>query len=487
MLSMILKAIRKSTGKVKSYIEMVKDLSNDFSRIGYDKSTEDCNYCERKRKFDLFIYAKIAIRLYYNNVKNITQDLMCNLYNMETNNNITVQAIAKQLKKDDTLKAIANFANMIISESINFGIQDTYIKKLLALLNKKIGVTSLIGTDGTCLNVMPGCTNTLGASSMGNAKKDGTAGSVCIKAHICQDICNDILSVALTGTAGKGVGERNQVNAMDYTGTLAVFDAGYQSEELMSAIAMNGGYFIVKIQNKTTGTILSVNSDTYNNKSVQLKTRELKHVNPRIGEVIDVNVKLSGGTQARVIRYGINSNSSRRSNKKRRNKTIITILTNIKSENISYKTIINIYRLRWRICEIGNKCMKSGDNFQAITSHNANIVSEFICFSLIAFTLKNLEAKILTQICREKKIFTNELKTKIISPLKMHKNSYFIMHEATDSLFYSQDKFMKNIVDIASHKYKYFLLNAPSNEDKEHLRNIYCVIDEIIKTEEMAA
>ncbi len=490
MSAIIVKASEKSTKKEISYEMMSKILASNLSIIKYNEITKDYNYCLRKRKFNLYTYIVICIMLYYNNERNITLDLVCAIYNKETGMNITPQAISKQLKKDETKRAVQKFTNTLLSESVNMGIQDTYIKNLLDLLYQKVGITSILGTDGTCLNVMPGCRETMGASTMGHLREDGTAEKACIKAHISQNITNDIVSATITGTAGKGVGERAQVHPEDYKNMLVLADAGYQSSNLISDFDNNSASFIIKSKSNIIGTIINVNSVIYNNEPVNLRTNILKNASPRINEIIDVDVKLSDGTMVRVIKYAFNANASRRNNNKKTNKKkkkVVVILTNIKSENIKSETIINLYRLRWRICEIGNKCMKGGNYFKPITSHNSNIVSEFICFSLIAFTIKNIEAKIMTKICKEKNLFTKELKTKIISPLKMHKKSHHLMSQITRYLFYNYDKFLKGILDLTINKYKYFTLTAPSKKDKENMRNVYCIIDKIMKTEGMAA
>ncbi len=490
MNDIIVNASEKSTGNEITSEKMSKILASILRREQYNKITENCNYCLRQRKFDLYRFIVICIMLYYNNERNITQDLVCRIYSEETGINITPQAISKQLKKDETIKAVQKFTNIILSEAINIGIQDTYLKNLLDLLYQKIGIKSIVGTDGTCLNVMPGCRETMGASSMGHVREDGTAEKACIKAHASLNIANEIVSVTITGTAGKGVGERAQVHPEDYKDMLVLADAGYQSVNLISDFNKNSAFFIIKSKSNITGTIINVNSVIYNNEPVKLRTSILKNANPRINEIIDADVMLSDGTIVRAIKYAFNKNLSRRNNKNRTNKKekkIVVILTNIKSEKINYETIINLYRLRWRICEIGNKCMKSGNNLKSITSHNPNIINEFICFSLIAYTIKNIEAKIMTKICKEKNLFTKELKTKIISPLKIHKNSHHIMNKITKHLFYNYDKFLKGIVDITRKTYKYFTLTEPSKEDKENMRNVYCIIDKIMKTEGVAA
>ena len=489
MTSIIFKAIEKSTPKEMGFEKICQMLANLLARTKYNDITKDCNYCLRKRKFDLYTYIVIAIMAYYLNISNITQDLLCSLYNEETGMNITPQAINKQLKKDDTIKAIAEFTNRLLSEAINLGIENSYIKKLLEFLHQKIGVTTIVGIDGTCLNVMPGCRETMGASAMGHVKKDGSAEKACIKAHISQNQSNEIMSVTITGTAGKGVGERAQVHPDDYKDMLVLADAGYQSVNLISDFNKNGAFFIIKSKANITGTIININSVIYNNKSVKLKTNILENAKPRINEIIDVNAKLFDGTEVRVIKYAFNTNESRRNNTKsnKKIKKNVVLLTNINSENISCETIINLYRLRWRICEIGNKCLKSGNSFKPITSHNANIVHESICFSIMAYTIKNIEAKIMTKICKEKNLFSKELKTKIISPLKIHKNGSHLLNEVTKHLFYCYDKFIKGIVDITMKLYKYFTLTEPSKKDKENKRNIYCIIDEIMKTEGVAS
>ena len=104
----------------------------------------------------------------------------------------------------------------------------------------------------------------------------------------------------------------------------------------------------------------------------------------------------------------------------------------------------------------------------------------------MAYTIKNIEAKIMTKICKEKNFFSKELKTKIISPLKIHIAGGKLLNKVTKYLFYCYDKFIKGIVDITRKLYKYFTLTAPSKKDKENKRNIYCIIDEIIKTEGVA-
>ena len=120
MTSIIFKAIEKSTPKEMGFEKICQMLANLLARTKYNDITKDCNYCLRKRKFDLYTYIVIAIMAYYLNISNITQDLLCSLYNEETGMNITPQAINKQLKKDDTIKAIAEFTNRLLSEAINF-------------------------------------------------------------------------------------------------------------------------------------------------------------------------------------------------------------------------------------------------------------------------------------------------------------------------------------------------------------------------------
>lgn len=486
--SIIFKASEKATKNELSFEKISKLISNTLSRIKYDEVTKDCNYCLRHRKFDLYIYIAVAVMAYYENIKNINQDLLCRLYNEKTGMNITPQAISKQLRKEETIEAIIKFTNTLLSEAINLGLQHPYIQKLLELLHQKIGITSIVGIDGTCLNVMPGCRETMGASTMKHVRKDGSAEKTCIKAHISQNQANEIMSVTITGTAGKGVGERAQVHPEDYENTLVLADAGYQSVNLISDFNKNGASFIIKSRTNITGTIINVNSVIYNNKSVKLKTNILEKANPRINEIIDVKAQLYNGTEVRIIKYAFNENESRRDNTKTNKKTkkIVVLLTNIGSEYISCESIINLYRLRWRICEIGNKCLKSGNSFKPITSHNANIVHESLCFSIIAYTIKNIEAKIMNKICKEKKLFSKELKTKIISPLKIQIAGGILLNKITKYLFYCYDKFIKGIVDITRKLYKYFTLTAPSKKDKENKRNIYCIIDEIMKTEGVA-
>ena len=75
----------------------------------------------------------------------------------------------------------------------------------------------------------------------------------------------------------------------------------------------------------------------------------------------------------------------------------------------------------------------------------------------------------MTKICKEKKLFSKELKTKIISPLKIHKSGARLLNEITRNLFYCYDKFVKGIVDITRKLYKYFTLTAPSKKDKENV------------------
>ena len=480
---------KKSTSINHKFNIMISQIVRLFDKIMYKEIVDGNNPCRRFRIFNLLEFIKSCVLMCYSNVQNISIALATDNYAQQIDHDITPQAIRKQLMKSSTLETIIKFTDAVVKKAAWMEVLDNKLQKLFDLLHEKLGITSFIGIDGTCLSVAPGCRETMGASSMGQPKKDGTVKAF-IKAHIGQSITNIIYSFILTGTAGKGTGERAQVLPEMSWKSLLVMDAGYQSEQIFQLIQANAGYFLIRAKENVKGFVTEVISDLYNGVEAVLKIKELSKIRPRIGEVIDVIVRLSGGTYVRVVKYAIDEALSRRGSKKNRKKKkrkIITLITNLPSSKISADSIELLYKIRWRMCEIGNKCLKSGNSFNAVKSCDERIVKAFFCFSLIAYCLKNMQASIMKQICKDKELCHELVETKIISPLKLHCHKSFVLEALTKSLLYNPDEFSKSIIAKAELIYKYFAIDAPSKEDIEHNRSIYVLIDKILEKEDLAA
>ncbi len=469
--------------------EMISNLEHLFDKVMYQEIADGNNPCIRLRKFNLFEFIKVCVFMCYSNVANISIALATANYAQQINYDITPQAVRKQLMKSDTLETIIKFTDAVVKKAAWMEVLDDKLQKLMDLLHEKLDITSFAGIDGTCLSVAPGCRETMGASSMGQPKKDGTVKAF-VKAHVGQSLTNTIYSFILTGTAGKGTGERAQVLPEMSWRRLEILDAGYQSEQVFQLIQGNTGHFVIRAKDNVKGVVTEVISVSYNGVETALRAKELSKIKPRIGEVVDVIARLSGGTCVRVVKYAIDEASSRRGakkHKKNKKRKIITLITNLPSSKISADSIELLYKIRWRMCEIGNKCLKSGNSFNAVKSCNERIVKAFFCFSLIAYCLKNMQASIMRQICKEKKLCPDLVETKIISPLKLHCNKSFVLESLAKSLLYNHDEFSKSIVDKAILIYKYFAIDAPSKEDIEHNRSIYVLIDKILEKEDLAA
>lgn len=431
----------------------------------------ECHVCLRKRKFDVRAFIVAAIKCFLNGKQDITLRLLKVLYLEDSDTSISYTAIQNQLAKDSFADFIKKIRDKILKSAIEHCVLDIPIKNLMDFLYESLGIKSIIGQDGTCIAVKPGCRITMGASTMGKTKADGKPAQPTLKAHLSIDESCNLLACQTTSSAAKGVGEISQTFPENYSNAIFISDRGYSSADHFRNCSKNENYFLIKSKINACPTCVSINYDSMKPKNYV--NRKLKDINPRHTEIIDINCLFSNGEIFRVIKFDIGKNKC--------NKNIIALVTNIPYDKMKSEALINLYRYRWRTCEIPNKCLKSDNCLKGINSRNPNIVNACFDLAYIAYTLKNIFISILKKKYIENHGYDYKIRNACFSLIKIHRHATSSINHFFNGLIHAPQNFYEWISDFAENKlFKFFAMESTSKRDKDKKKDVRILIQEIL-------
>jgi len=178
-------------------------------------------------------------------------------------------------------------------------------------------------------------------------------------------------------------------------GRLLLFDLGYFRYQLMSCIARNGGFFVVRLKKNADPQIVAVHR-CWRGRAVDLVGKRLHEVLPRLQRhEIDVEVEVQfknrvyggvrRGARLRLRLVGVRDARSGEHH---------LYLTNIEPERLTANEIAQVYAARWMI-ELLFRQLKSHFRIQDLPSRNRVIVEALVYATLIALVVSgNLLAMI---------------------------------------------------------------------------------------------
>lgn len=195
--------------------------------------------------------------------------------------------------------------------------------------------------------------------------------------------------------------EKDYVEVNPEKSVLKIFDAGYYKLELLNEIDTKGSYFMIRGKGNMVGEI----TDCYfygkrQEAFIGKNLRDPMVRNYKKHEVLDLDVTLKNGLKVRVLRVW-----------SKKDKKISFLVTNILRNQMKYKIVTKIQKVRWQI-ELLFKEMKGGVNLRGVHTKNFYILMIILQACLIAAFIKYMIYLSLDMIS-----------SKQISPLKVFKNS----------------------------------------------------------------
>ncbi len=373
--------IKPAVSTVFNSIQPVLSRWN-FDKVGKEVAWE-LKARKRVRKFRIFDYSIATIG------KCNCDEAFCSMTLSHTHENYKFQAgieifdkcIHKNLDQEYSRRIIERITAQVltvvgkcVARKIKREIKKYGFLGIQSLL-KYLGVNDIVLIDGTEIPTSKGAVENLGINAKGRNTKEGETATPCLKLHVVFSLKKLTFDyVSLTGGADS---EREWVKPENYSKTLFIMDAGYNSDELEERIEKSGNYFLIKARKSIAGTVLrslDINGAEYAEHKGK-KVKELMN-----GQDLDLTVKRKDGTKLRAL-IAFNPGAEEEDDKH------VILRTNLLNDKVSHVQLFRLYRLRWTI-EIFNKCLKSGNAMVGVNSLKVNIIVEMVLFSLIASLIK---------------------------------------------------------------------------------------------------
>ncbi len=454
-------------------------LSRDsFDTISFDVS-QRYNILTRARKFDFYQYIGQSIRKFSTDDK-IHSNTLRSMHEFYkecdgVDNTISNKCIHKYMCKDTSKEVVEimtglclNFVSERIAKQMKRDLKKNNIHSLINQLTNYLNVDDIVFVDGTEVASSNGIIDNLGIKASGRKTSSGETAKPCIKLHIAYSLkkqCFDYVEVT-----GGTDSERDRVYFEQYTNTLFIMDAGYNSNNLEEAIKASGNFFIIKGKKNMAGDVkLSINQNGY---IIQ------EHVNSKVSELpynlnLDLDVEKTKATKNKKATYVRVLTKYNNMSKKTEDKRVI-LRTNLDRKLVSLEQIFDLYRLRWSI-EIFNKFLKSSCALAPINSTMKNIIVFCVCISLISGLIK-IYAAFCAALDKNKSI-----KFEDISLLKLKhvsnkvKELVLAFFQKGSSTIYQIFNELKECIC------KLCIRNEPSKRDADLLKDYHLIIKDILK------
>ena len=461
---------QKSISESCIFEEKLNELSEIIGEKSFITAFFGGQTKHRNRLFHPYAYFRIVVEEMMRSVNELTIRFFNMAYINSEGTCISFPALYKAISSHDFINAVQSKCDQLIYFNNNLEYTFGADVALTNYLKESLKVSQILAQDGTEIQVRNQCRKTMKASSKGRRKKDGSKAKPTIKLHTTFNDSIALVKHSLTSSAAKGQGEISQFKIEEISNALILADRGYMSVNFFLLLELALNYSIIRGRVNSTCEVLSDN-DPNLHKQINL-SKQLNHIKPRRQDIYDLQIKMGNSYVCRCIKCARMNG---------RKKEYALYFTNIPANILSAQQIIDLYRIRWRLCEIPYKCFKSYNDLESINSNKEELIILFKDMSIIAYTLKEIYAKLAMIFLS---IYCSDcIKTDIAcSHIKVHKYIYGQLKKFLQALDISINDAFVQIEKFSKEFFvKFYMMDKLSSRDVKKLKNIVVLSKHIIE------
>lgn len=464
---------KKSTIGEEKIRGIISELCEILSEKNFMNIYNNGEILHRKRIFKPYSYFILCLKAIMQGVASFSLSHFYTLYVVEYSKEISSVGIYKAIKNIDFINSVKTICKQIINLNKHIEYAFGVDEKLKKYLRHKINIDEILGQDGTEIQVQNMCRLTMNAKSKGRPKKNGIPPKPTVKWHTTFNDEAALCKYNLTSSAEKGKGEISQSEPEKFNKSLIIADRGYMSAEHFKNIENSGNLFLIRGKIVISSEILNDN-DSSLHKNIKLP-KKINKIEPRRNDIYDLDVVMNNSYPCRCIK------TARMNGRK---KEYAVYFTNISSKLLTASQLIDLYRVRWRICEIPYKCLKSCNLFESINSNNPDLIEMFNNISMISYSLKEIYMKLML-LCYSINNDKSSYENFTCSHIKVHKFMYIRINKFLSLICDGIDAIYDQLKDFSTKFFiKLFMISPLSKRDKIKYKCITVLGEKIISQDQ---